>query len=148
MPPQHAPQDAVPRMRRNVPATDHGWLRVLVVEDHWEAALTMGVLLEGWGCEVCTAHNGLEAVGMAEEFQPDVVLLDIGLPKLNGFELASHIRGERWGQAMTLIVVSAYGTLADKNRARQAGADHYMVKPVDPEALLKLLQSLHPSRAH
>lgn len=141
------PHDTVRRMQHSASATSPA-LRVLVVEDNWEAALTLGVLLEGWGYEVHTAHNGLEAFGMAESVRPDVVLLDIGLPKINGFELAEQIREEPWGQGMRLIVISAYGTASDKQRARNAGTDDYLVKPVDPEVLLHLLARIAGERSH
>ncbi len=86
-----------------------------------------------------TAYNGLEALQSAATFRPDVMLLDIGLPKLNGYEVARHVRRQPGGGHITLIALTGWGQEEDKRRATEAGFDHHMTKPVDVEALEKLL---------
>jgi len=78
-------------------------------------------------------------------FRPDVVLLDIGLPKMNGYEVARHVRGQSWGKDMTLIAQTGWGQEEDKRRALEAGCDHHMTKPVEAVALEKLLANHQPS---
>jgi CheY-like chemotaxis protein len=133
------PVPPVARGNRAVPTSD---LRILVVDDNWDAADSLGMVLRIMGNEVRTAHDGLEAVGAAGEFRPDVVLLDIGLPKLNGYEAARRIREEPWGKHAVLIAVTGWGQEDDKRRAKEAGFDRHMVKPVDPAALMETLAEL------
>jgi signal transduction histidine kinase/ActR/RegA family two-component response regulator len=116
--------------------------RILVVDDEWLSAASWGRLLELEGHEIRTAHDGLEAVEVAEAFQPDVMLLDIGLPKLNGYEVARRIRYQAWGQAIVLIALTGWGQAADRERSTAAGFDHHLVKPVDPAELMHLLAVL------
>ncbi len=85
------------------------------------------------------AHDGLEALELAESFQPDVILLDIGLPKLNGFDTCRRIREQPWGKNIIIVAVTGWGQEDDRRRSQDAGFDHHMVKPVDPHLLMKLL---------
>ncbi len=94
------------------------------------------------GHELRTAHDGLEAVEAAASFRPDVVLLDIGLPKLSGYDACRRIREQPWGESMVLIAQTGWGQEEDKCRAREAGFNFHMVKPVDPAALERLLAGL------
>lgn len=121
------------------PATE---LRVLIVDDNLDAAASLGLLLRLTGHEVRTAHDGAEALRVAEEFRPDVAVLDIGLPKLDGYEVAGLIRRETWGEGMVLIAATGWGQETDRHRSREVGFDHHLVKPVDPAALIQLLASL------
>lgn len=91
------------------------------------------------GNDVNSAYDGEQALAVANETKPDVVLLDIGLPKLNGYEVARQLRCEPWAQSAILIAITGWGQSEDKNLSRQAGFDHHLVKPVDPDALLKLI---------
>jgi signal transduction histidine kinase/CheY-like chemotaxis protein len=116
--------------------------RILVVDDNRDAADTLAELLELTGHDLRTAHDGLEAVEVAGEFRPGVVLLDIGLPRLNGYEVAQKIREQPWGQGMVLVALTGWGQEEDRRRSRKAGFDHHMIKPVEPDALLKLLDSI------
>jgi len=116
--------------------------RILVVEDERISAASLERLLQLEGHEIRTACDGLEAVSVADEFQPDVVLLDIGLPKLNGYEVAQRIRQQPWGRGLVLIALTGWGQETDRRRSQEAGFDHHLVKPVDPAALLQLLASL------
>ena len=97
------------------------------------------MLLRLMGNEVRTAHDGLEAVEVAETFRPDVVLLDIGLPELNGYEVARRIREQPWGRDVVLVALTGWGQEEDRRRSQEAGFDHHLVKPVDLAALEKLL---------
>jgi PAS domain S-box-containing protein len=116
--------------------------RVLVVDDNRDSAISLGMMLELMGNEIRTAHDGLEAVRAAEEFRPDVVLLDIGLPKLNGYEAARRMRAQPRGGEVVLIAVTGWGKDDDKRRSQEAGFNFHMVKPVEPAALEKLLAGL------
>jgi PAS domain S-box-containing protein len=118
--------------------------RILVVDDNRDAANSLAILLRILGHEVHTAHDGLEAVGAATVFQPDVVLLDIGLPKLNGYEAARRVRQER-GTGVTLIALTGWGQEEDRRLSKEAGFDHHMTKPVELPALQRLLANTHPS---
>ena len=93
------------------------------------------------GNEVRTAADGVEAVALAEAFRPDVTLLDIGLPKLDGYAAAQSIRRRSWGAGMVLIALTGWGQEVDKRRSQEAGFDQHLVKPVDPATLIQLLAS-------
>ena len=99
-------------------------------------------LLKITGNETRTAHDGLEAVEAAATFRPDVVLLDIGLPKLNGYDVCRRIREQPWGKNMVLVALTGWGQDEDRRQSKDAGFDHHMVKPVDFAALMKLLASV------
>jgi signal transduction histidine kinase/CheY-like chemotaxis protein len=116
--------------------------RILVVEDERISAASLDRLLRLKGHETRTAYDGLEAVSVADAFRPDVVLLDIGLPKLNGYEVAQRIRQQPWGRGMVLIALTGWGQDTDRHRSQAAGFDHHLIKPVDPTALVQLLASL------
>ena len=117
-------------------------LRILNVDDNRDGAESLAMLLNIMGTETRTAFDGEEGVRVANEFRPDVVLLDIGLPKLNGFEACRRIRESSWGKKAVLIAVTGMGQEDDRRRSKEAGFDHHMVKPVDPQDLLKLLAGL------
>ncbi len=115
--------------------------RILIVDDNRDAADSLARILKIVGNEIRIANDGLEALRLAEEFRPDVVLLDIGMPKLNGYDAARSIRRAPWGEEMKLIAVTGWGQEADRQRSRAAGFDHHTVKPVDPDVLLDLIGS-------
>ncbi len=114
--------------------------RVLIVDDSEDGAESLAMLLQFGGHETYKAHDGLAAVEAARRLRPDVVLLDIGLPGLNGYEVCSRIRQEPWGKRVTLVALTGWGQDEDRDRSREAGFDAHMVKPVDFDALLKLLR--------
>jgi PAS domain S-box-containing protein len=116
--------------------------RILIVDDNRDSADSLAMLLAITGNQTQIAHDGLEAVEAAEKFGPDLVLLDIGLPKLNGYEACRRIREEGWSQGMKLVALTGWGQEEDRSRASDAGFDGYMVKPVDYAALKQLLASL------
>jgi CheY-like chemotaxis protein len=121
--------------------------RILVVDDNQDAAESLGLYLGMFGHDVRLAFDGLAALAMAGEFRPHIALIDIGLPKLNGYDTARRIREEAWGQAMVLVAVTGWGQDEDVRRAREAGFDEHMTKPVDPQALVQLVAQLPPEAA-
>ncbi len=116
-------------------------LRVLVADDNRDSAETCAALLEASGHEVSVAHTGREAFDLACRLEPDALLLDIGMPELNGYQLAQRIRGTSWGRRALLIAITGWGQEQDKRRARAAGFDQHLTKPIDPNGLEVLLQS-------
>jgi PAS domain S-box-containing protein len=117
----------------------HYHRRVLVVDDNVDAAESLAVILRIDGHEVRTTHDGMRAIEMADEFRPHVVLLDLGMPKLNGYEVARRVRGEAWGRDVFLVACTGWGQPEDRRRSKAAGFDHHIVKPVSPEAVLELV---------
>lgn len=117
--------------------------RILVVDDNDDSALSLAMVLTMMGHETRTANDGETALATAESFQPEVVLLDIGLPKLNGYEVAQRIRESEWGTAMFLIAVTGWGQAEDRARSAEVGLNMHMVKPVEPTALQAVLADLH-----
>jgi signal transduction histidine kinase len=113
--------------------------RVLVVDDNHDAGDSLADLLELSGHEVRVARSGAQSLELAREFRPDVGLLDIGLPGMNGFELAARLRAEAFGQAMILVALTGYGQDEDRRRSREAGFDHHLTKPADLRQLTALL---------
>jgi CheY-like chemotaxis protein len=101
-------------------------------------------MLQMMGHETRTAYDGVEAVEAAAAFRPEVVLLDIGLPRMNGYEAARHLRQEPWGKSMALIALTGWGQEEDKRRAMEAGFDNHLTKPVEAAALEKLLGAIQP----
>ncbi|HKP15347.1 MAG TPA: ATP-binding protein [Gemmatimonadaceae bacterium] len=120
----------------------HGHVRVLVVDDHVDGATSMCRLLRVLGYVARQANDGLEGLAAAAEFRPDVVLLDIAMPKLNGYEVARRLRTEQWGKHMLLIAVTGWGQDSDKQRASDAGFDFHLTKPVDVAELTRALSSV------
>jgi CheY-like chemotaxis protein len=132
------------RSPRVAPATDGpcGRTRVLVVDDNADIAESTALILQLAGYTVKKALSGQEALEMASSFDPAVILLDIGMPGLDGYAVARRLRGEANMKDAVLIAVTGYGTSADRSRARAAGFDRHLVKPVDPAALQHLLTDL------
>jgi len=126
-------------------AVDHSVkssLRILVVDDNQDGADSLSEMLKIVGNDTRTAYDGQAGVDAAGEFRPDVILLDIGLPKLNGYEACRRIRELPGGKRVVLIAVTGWGQDEDRRRSHVAGFDHHMVKPVDPQALMELLAGL------
>jgi CheY-like chemotaxis protein len=131
LPPETVPEP-LPAVRR----------RILVVDDNDDAAEWLATVLRLNGHETYVAHDGLEAIRSAEQIRPDAVLLDIGLPRLDGYEVCRRIRAQAWGQDLLLIALTGWGQEEDRQKSRDAGFDTHLVKPVDDEVLLKVLASL------
>ena len=115
--------------------------RILVVDDNRDAAESLGFLLQHSGHSVRLAHDGEQALLAADEFQPDLAFLDIGLPKLDGYELAQSIRRETWGERIVLFALTGWGHEDDRRRARAAGFNGHLTKPIDPDTIDELLAS-------
>lgn len=116
--------------------------RILVVDDNRDSAVTLAQLLESHGNTTLTAFDGLQALEVGPDFRPDVVLLDIGLPKLNGYDTARRIREQPWGQDVALVALTGWGKDEDRSRSKQAGFDNHMVKPVEFDKLTQILDTL------
>ena len=116
--------------------------RLLVVDDNRDAAESMSMLLEMWGHEVAFAYDGPSALETAEQWQPEAVFLDIGLPGMDGYEVAERLRELPQAKDAVLIAITGYGQDDDRQRSRRAGIDHHLVKPVAPDALRNLIDSL------
>ena len=121
-------------------------LRVLVVDDNSDAAETLAMLLGLWGHDVHSAADGPTALATAVTHVPDVVLLDISLPGMSGYEVAEQLRAKPELRDTVLIAMTGYGQAEDKKEARQAGFTTHLVKPVEPNMLQKLLSDLGAAR--
>ena len=112
--------------------------RVLVVDDNQDAADSLATLLDVLGYSVRIAYDGPDAIEAADEFQPEVALLDIGLPRLSGYDIARHVREKR-GEEVLLVAITGWGQEDDRRKAREAGFDHHFTKPADFDVLIKLI---------
>jgi len=119
--------------------------RVLVADDNRDAADSLAFMLRAGGHEVRIAYDGQQALDLAETFRPSLALIDIGMPRMNGYDCARRMRGQPHGQDMTLIALTGWGQPDDRRRSLNAGFDHHLVKPVDPSLLERLLAA--PRRA-
>jgi len=116
--------------------------RILVVDDNRDSADSMAMMLQLQGNEVRTAHDGFAAIELAEQFRPQVILMDIGMPKLNGYEATRRIREQLWGQDMAVIALTGWGQEEDRARSKEAGCAGHLVKPVNVPDLEALLAEL------
>jgi PAS domain S-box-containing protein len=132
---------ASPKMVPN-PATHSEGLRVLIVDDNRDGADSLAKLMAVMGHTTDTAYDGEQGVEEAERLRPDVVLLDLGLPKLNGYEACRRIRQQPWGKEMVVIAVTGWGKDTDRQRSREAGFAAHLVKPVDPQVLGTFLSKI------
>ncbi len=108
-------------------------------DDNKDSADSLGMLLRLKANEIRTAYDGMEAVKVAEAFRPELVLLDIGLPKLNGYDVARRIRQQPWGRDVILVALTGWGQDEDRRRSQEAGFNFHIVKPLELAALEKLL---------
>ena len=138
----------LPKVVENSPETQivesdvtpqHVARRVLVVDDNHDGAQSMAMMLRIMGDDVAVAHDGVEAVAAAERFLPDVILMDIGLPRMNGLDATRKIRDAPWGKCMKIFALTGWGQESDREHSRLAGCDGHLVKPVNLEDLVKLL---------
>jgi len=116
--------------------------RILIVDDNRDSAASLSMLLELTGNEIYTAHDGVEAMAAIEKHRPEVVLLDIGLPKLDGHEVCRRVREQPWGKDIVVIALTGWGQEDDRRRSEEAGFNGHLVKPVDYDKLLELLSTL------
>jgi CheY-like chemotaxis protein len=116
--------------------------RVLVADDNLDAAESLAMLLTMMGHEVRAAHDGAQAVDQAEQFRPDLILMDVGMPRLDGLQAASRIRSMEWGASPVIVALTGWGQEADRQRSKEAGCDVHLVKPLDFDRLTALLTDL------
>jgi signal transduction histidine kinase/ActR/RegA family two-component response regulator len=121
------------------PAQAVGRKRLLVADDNHDAATSLGILLNDAGYDVRIVADGGQALEMAAQFRPDIALLDIGMPRLNGYDVARQIRAQPWGREVLLVALTGWGGAEHRQQTAQAGFDHHLTKPVDPAALTRLL---------
>jgi CheY-like chemotaxis protein len=134
-----APEPTPPSAEAPVPQRPR---RILIVDDNRDAAAALALLLRVTGNETFMAHDGEEALAAIKEHEPEVVLLDIGLPKMNGYEVCRHVRQQEWGKDIVLVALTGWGQEEDRRRSSEAGFDGHVVKPVSYESLVMLLDSL------
>jgi CheY-like chemotaxis protein len=118
--------------------TGHG-RRILVADDNLDGVESMAEMLRCGGDEVWTANDGLEAVAATEAFRPEIILMDIGMPRLNGLDATRRIREQPWGKFVAIIALTGWGQDGDRERSREAGCDGHLVKPVNLTDLEKML---------
>ena len=136
-----------PESAAHAPVVQERRHRIMVADDNRDAADTLASMLKLFGHEVCIAYDGQEAVELAASFQPDLALLDIGMPRLNGYDAARTIRSQPKGREVLLVALTGWGQPEDKRRSQSAGFDEHLVKPVDPAVLGRLLAAARPPAA-
>jgi CheY-like chemotaxis protein len=120
---------------------------ILIADDNRDSADSLAMYLTIKGHDTNTVYDGEQAVAAAEAIRPDVVLLDIGMPKLDGYEVCRRIREQPWGRGTLIVALTGWGQKQDEGRTAAAGFDRHMVKPVEPAALTSLLAALPASGA-
>ena len=141
VPIRRAPAQSAPERESAAPAISH---RILIADDNADSAESMGMLLRLMGNDVRIASDGLDAVEQAAAFQPDIVLMDIGMPRLDGYEAARRIRNQDWSRDTLLVAVTGWGASDDSDEATAAGFDHHFTKPLDPAELRRLVNGALP----
>jgi signal transduction histidine kinase/CheY-like chemotaxis protein len=136
------PRAEVTPLELTTPTTEDEPIRFLVVDDNVDAARTLAELLELSGCCARAAFSGQEATRVGADFEPDLVLLDLGMPFMDGFETAKRVRQTTWGRRAKLVAVTGWGQPSDRRRTADAGFDDHLVKPVDIDVVLKLAELL------
>jgi CheY-like chemotaxis protein len=126
-----------PQTARRTPESER--MRILVADDNADAADSLAMLLQSEGHVVLTASDGRRAIEVAEAFRPNVILMDVAMPHLDGLGAAREIRSYEWGADIRIIALTAWGQEAERRRTREAGMDAHLVKPVDPRALARAL---------
>src|SRR6185437_6607846 len=116
--------------------------RILIADDNKDAADSLAILLRMDGHDIVVVHDGRLAMSTIESFRPEIALLDVGMPGLDGYEVARHVRQCPLGTMITLIAVTGWGQASDKARATAAGFDHHFTEPVEPEALIRMLRGV------
>ena len=129
----------IPEVSSTQAAAQASTRRILIADDNQDALETLKLLLEMDGHEIRTAANGQAALDLADQMVPEVMLLDLGMPGLSGFELAARVRERPWGNQVTIIAVTGWGQAEDRRRSLEAGFNHHLTKPIEFEALRELL---------
>ncbi len=140
-----ASREAPPEAPKTLEAPGRSAMRLVVVDDNRDGAESLALLLRLWGHDVALAHDGPAAVHLIGDFRPELALIDIGLPGMDGYQVARQVRREG-GRRVVLAALTGYGQDEDRRRSREAGFDHHLVKPVEPAALEKILAGLRSDR--
>ena len=119
-----------------------GGNNILVIDDNVDAAFTLQMLLKLKGYQVEIRHDGHEAIAAAESLRPEVILLDISMPGMSGYEVCKQIREQEWGKTIVIVALTGFGKEEDKKRTQEAGFDAHLVKPVDLQTLMDVLNQL------
>ena len=146
LPRSAAVEEPAPKARQNTEGARPSGVRVLIVDDNQDAAAMIGRALNLWGETVRVAHDGPSALQIVETFTPDLALLDIGLPAMDGYELARRLRAMPGLAGTRLVAVTGYGEARDRRAAEQAGFHEHVVKPVTLGALEQVLSRIAESR--
>jgi CheY-like chemotaxis protein len=118
--------------------------KILVVDDNVDAAVTISALLKKWGHQVQAVYSGQSALEAVHNFRPEIILLDIGLPGMSGYDVAKNLRAEPAAQGVIIAALTGYGQEADRKRSWESGFDYHLTKPPDPHILESLLASPRP----
>ncbi|QDU46369.1 Autoinducer 2 sensor kinase/phosphatase LuxQ [Symmachiella dynata] len=137
----HAEEPTLSRIDQT--ATESTNRKVLVVDDNKAGAKMLSMIVKMLGNDVRKAYDGQEGIEVAEDFLPDVILMDIGMPKMNGYEAARYIRQQPWGNKIMLVALTGWGQDEDKQKTKAAGFDHHLVKPAEPAAIQELLENVN-----
>ncbi len=137
-----APADAAAVAAVDHTSPDSPRRRVLVVDDNADAATSLSLMLESMGHETRTAQDGRDALAVAAGFRPELVLMDIGMPILNGYDACRQLREQPWGRDITIVACTGWGQEEDRQRSKDAGFDQHMVKPPNPSTLAHLIAAL------
>jgi CheY-like chemotaxis protein/anti-sigma regulatory factor (Ser/Thr protein kinase) len=135
-----------PETFANQDSLPHGHRRILVVDDNELSANSLSILLGMAGNETRTAYGGIEALAVAETFRPHVVLLDLGLPTMDGFETCVRLREQPWAKNILIVALTGWGQAEDRRRSSEAGFDRHIVKPADPVELMKMVAELEAAK--
>jgi CheY-like chemotaxis protein len=119
-------------------------MKVLVVDDNHDAATSLSMLVSLLGHDVRTGFDGVQALDLAGEFHPDLVLLDLGMPRMDGYEACRKLREQPWGAEAVVVAVTGWGRDDDRRKTQLAGFDQHLVKPVAPDAIVNILSRLQP----
>jgi CheY-like chemotaxis protein len=120
-------------------------MKVLVVDDNHDAATSLSMLVSLLGHDVRTGFDGVQALDLAGEFHPDLVLLDLGMPRMDGYEACRKLREQPWGAEAVVVAVTGWGRDDDRRKTQLAGFDQHLVKPVAPDAMFNILSKLQPN---
>ncbi len=120
---------------------NNGKCKVLVVDDNVDGAVTLSVILKHLGHSVRITHDGNSALAVGQEFVPDLILMDIGMPGMDGYETCERMRNETWSSKVRIVALTGWGQEEDKRKARRAGFDLHLVKPVDRKTLMEVIAS-------
>ena len=136
--PLNTPHLEEPTGESNTSIAGPGW-RILIVDDNRDSAESMSEMLRLLGNEVAVAHDGFEAIEQADAFRPKLILMDIGMPRLNGYDATSRIREQTWGKDIAIVALTGWGQESDRSKSKEAGCDSHLVKPVSLSDLQKVV---------